>query len=205
MGNKLLLILILLLLSVNIMIASDSKKTFAVGLTGGLSQKNYYSGDLYGGIVLPAGKTSFEANVGYTSFANETSYQGIHDLKFNSHGVFMEGNYFMIKGLYCGLRLALNLNHVTKASQAKFDNYSNIKSPTTFFGQAVYGQVGYYQSLGERFGIKIQGQIGFHNYKISQGWMISSGSDSSLRDEQHGIERHGDFLHNISIGLVLNL
>ena len=205
MKKKLLIGLIGMMLFFTDGIASDSKKSFAVGLTGGLSQKNYYSGDVYGGLVLPVGKTFFEANAGYTTFVNETSYQAIQDLKFNSHGIFIEGNYFMIKGLYCGLRLAFNLNHVTKDSQAKFDVYPNIDPPTTFFGEAVYGQIGYYQPLGEKLGIKIQGQIGFHNYKITQGWQISSGSGSSLRDEQYGIERHGDLLHNLSIGLVINL
>jgi len=200
-----LIILTGLTLLVTDVIASDSGKFFAVGATGGISQKSYFSGDLYGGIILPVGKTSFEANVGYTTFANETSYQGVQELKFNSHGIFLEGNYYMIKGLYCGLRLALNFNNVTKDSQAKFKNYSDLDSPTTFFGKAVYGQIGYYQSLGERFGLRIQGQLGFHDYKISQGWIISSDSSSSLRDEQYGIERHGDFLHNISIGLILNL
>ena len=80
---------------------------------------------------MPVRKKFFEANAGNTTFVNETSYQGIQDLKFNSHGIFLEGNYFMIKGLYCGLRLAFNLNHVTKDSQAKFDVYTNIDSPTT--------------------------------------------------------------------------
>jgi len=59
--------------------------------------------------------------------------------------------------------------------------------------------------MGDTFGIKLQGQIGLHNYKIAQGYLLIDNSSSDLRNVQHGIERHAELLYNLSIGLTFRL
>ena len=174
---------------------------FSIGATGGLSQNNSLSGDLYISYKLK----KLEVNSGYSVFGNKASYRGVNDLQFISHGMFAQGNYYLIGGLYGGLRFAFNLNWVDKGSQKLFDNYQNIDSPTFFSGNAVYGQIGYYQQLGKIIGIKLQTQIGVHSYKIAQGWLLTNNSGSAVTDAQFGIERHSDFLYNLSLGLVFKL
>jgi hypothetical protein len=208
MKNRFLLCLVGLIISSITLFASDNGNTnrrINLGVTGGLSQCSSLSGDVYGGVILPFNPNKTEINFGYTYFKNSTDYSGVKDLEFNSHGLFIEGNYYLIKGLYGGLKFAINFNWVDNQSQKKFEAYPDIDSPTFFPGIAGYGHVGYYLPMGDTFGIKLQGQIGLHNYKIAQGCLLIDNSSSDLRNVQHGIERHAELLYNLSIGLTFRL
>ena len=202
MKHRLLIIAIGLISFLNNGIASDLEKSRMIGLNGGLSQNNFISGDLYVGMALPFEQQNVEVNLGYSFFRNKTEYQGVRDLKFNSHGLFLEGNYFIIHGLYGGVRFALNFNQVDKSSQAKFDDYSIVDSPTFFTGIAGYGQIGYRQPISNKLSLKVQGQVGIHNYKIAEGYILIDNSSYDPRDAQYGIETHADFLYNLSLGLA---
>jgi len=83
--------------------------------------------------------------------------------------------------------------------------FTQIDSPTFFSGISGYGHLGYHLPIGQHIGIKLQGQIGLHNYKIAQGWLLIDNSSSDVRSAQFGIERHARFLYNLSIGLVFKL
>jgi hypothetical protein len=208
MKNTLLICLLGLTMFSNSSFGSDSERTSrrgALGVTGGLSQHGSFSGDIYGGANVPINKINIEVNGGYSYFKNSTDYQGVKDLQFDSHGLFVEGNYFIDRGLYCGIRFALNFNWVDKVSQEKFDNFPDVDSPTFFSGIAGYGHLGYYQLIGKNIGLKLQGQIGLHNYKISEGWLLVNNSDDDIRNEQFGIERHAEVLYSLSVGLVFRL
>lgn len=208
MKNRFLLCFIGLTITSITVFGSDKDSTkirMALGATGGLSQYSSLSGDIYGGVIIPFNLNKAEINFGYTYLKNGTDYSGVKDLEFNSHGLFIEGNYYLIKGLYGGLKFAINFNWVDNESQKKFDIYPDTDSPTFFSGIAGYGHIGYYQPIGENFGIKLQGQIGFHNYKISEGWLLIDNSSNDLRDAQHGIESHAELLYNLSLGLTFRL
>lgn len=181
------------------------KTTFSVGITGGLSQNNSFFGDVYGGVKLVPISKNIDVNVGYSVFSNKTSYRGVDNLLFTSHGLFVEGNYFLIGGLYGGLRFSVNFNWIDPDSQKQFEYYPNIDSPTFFSGIAGYGQVGYYHPIKKFIGIKLQLQIGLHNYKISEGWLLYDNSSSDIRNMQFGIERHAEFLYNLGVGFVFKL
>jgi len=184
----------------------DSTKTgMSFGVTGGVSQHNSLSADVYVISVIQIFSNSIEGNYGYTYFKNKTSYSGVKDLYFNSHGLFIEGNYYLSKSFFIGTRFVVNFNFVDAKSQNNFKKYSNLDSPTYFSGLAGYGQIGYLHQIGEIFCIKLQGQFGLHAYKITEDWLLIDNSSSELRDAQNGIENHSDFLYNISIGLTVQL
>lgn len=180
---------------------------YSLGMSGGLAQHNTFSSDFYGGVSIPINSTYVEINFGYLYFESNTDYAEIQDLEFNSHGLFLEGNYYLIKGFYTGLRFAVNFNWVDKESQKKFDNLPNIDSPDFFLGRSLFGHVGYRFSLGNRFFLKFQGQIGLHNYKIAEGnfWQIGSDSNRPNQEIEEGIETKLHLLHNISLRLTYNL
>ena len=185
----------------------SDKDKFSIGLTGGMSQNKSFSGDLYLGTTLSLYSEklkNLEVNTGYSFFSNKTSYRGINNLQFKSHGLFTEGNYYFTEGLYGGLRFAINFNWIDKESQKLFDNQPDIDSPTFFIGTAAYGHIGYYKPMGKNVGIKMQAQIGLHSHKVTQGWQIGT-SDNPIREAQRGIENHIEFLYNLSIGIVFKL
>lgn len=184
-----------------------TKIKFLIGVTGGLSQNNFLSGDLYCGVSIPLKSNRVEVNFGYSHFSNKATYRKVKDLQFKSHGLFIEGNYQINSGLYVGVKAAFNLNWVDENSQKLFDNYSDIKAPILFSGKAYYGQIGYYYPIGTIIGIKGHFQAGLHNYRIGEGrhWQIFNNSDSSFRDSQFGIEWRIGFLYNLSIGLIIKL
>ena len=179
---------------------------FAIGITGGLSQNTSLSSDLYGRALIPLKPEKLEVNFGYSGFSSKASYRDVKDLQFKSHGLFIEGNYFLTSGLYAGFKAAINLNWVNEASQKLFDKYPNVKTPELFSGKAFYGQIGYYHPLGNIIGIKGQLQVGLHNYKIAEGryWQFSN-SSNDVREAQFGIEKRIGFLYNLSIGMIFNL
>jgi hypothetical protein len=208
MKIKLLICITGLIFFSNSLSASDTDSTkmrISLGATGGISQINSLSGDIYGGLIIPINTNKLETNFGYLFFKNNTDYSGVKDLQFRSHGLFMEGNYYFTKGFYGGARFAINFNWVDKESQEKFEIYPDTDSPTFFSGIAGYGHLGYHLSIGEKFGIKLQGQIGLHNYKIAEGWLLIDNSSSDVRNAQFGIERHAELLYNLSIGLTFKL
>ncbi|MCL2683361.1 MAG: hypothetical protein FWE63_07785 [Bacteroidales bacterium] len=184
---------------------NSEKAKFIIGATGGLSQNNFLSGDLYCGVSIPLKSDQLEINFGYSTFSNKATYRGVKNLQFKSHGLFIEGNYVLSSGLYFGLRVAFNLNWVDENSQKLFDNYT-FKSPTFFSGKAFYGQIGYYYPIGTSIGIKGQFQIGLHNYKIAEGryWQFGNSNDP-IRDAQLGVEWRIGFLYNLSVGFILKL
>ena len=182
----------------------STKISFSLGISGGLAQYNSFSGDLYGGVTIPFQDKKAEINLGYLYFVSNTDYEDIQDLEFSSHGLFLEGNYYLKKGFYTGLRFAVNFNWVDKESQKKFDNIPDIDSPTFFSGIAGYGQLGLCLPIGNKLGIKLQGQIGIHNYQIAQGWLLIDNSNSDLRKAEIGIYRHAALLYNLSVGLTYN-
>ena len=198
---RLTLCLLLLILFANKSLCAERDargKRFSIGVTGGIAQNNSFSGDLYGALRFKKN----DLNFGYLHFGNKTSYRGVSDLHFKSHGLFVEGNHYLIGGLYGGLRFAINFNWVNKESQKLFENKPNINSPTFFSGIAGYGQIGYCQPIGGTFSIKFQTQIGLHNYRISQGWFLIDTSNDDFNNERLGVERHAELLYNLSIGLL---
>jgi hypothetical protein len=185
--------------------ADSTKNKLSLGITTGLSQAAFFSGDIFVEGILPIHSHKLGLAFGYLHFQNTTDYGGVKDLGFSSHGFFSEGNYYFTDGFYGGLRLALNFNWVAGESQKKFDAVPDKNSPTFFTGIAKYLHLGYHLPIGKNTGIKLQGQIGLHNYKISEGWLLIHNSSNDIRDEQSGIEKHLEFLYNLSAGFTLKL
>jgi len=112
----------------NSLSASDTDNTkmrLILGVTGGISQNNSLSGDIYGGATILINTNKLETNFGYSFFKNNTDYSGVKGLHFSSYGLFMEGNYYFTEGFYGGARFAINFNWVDKKSQEKFEVYPN--------------------------------------------------------------------------------
>ena len=187
--------------------SSDSTNNrFILGFTGGFSQNSSLSGDVYGGVIKPLNNGNVEANFGYTYFNNKTSYRGVDDIYFNSHGIFVEGNYYFTQGLYGGVKFALNFNWVDEESQEKFNNVSFLDSPEFFIGQILNFQSGYLLKLNDNFFLRLQGQIGLHSFEIAEGeyWQLG-GTDSPIMRERFKVQDKLQLMYNLSLGLTFRI
>jgi hypothetical protein len=147
---------------------------FQIGLKGGISQNNTFSGDVSFGFVFKLNKKRTEVNAGYTYFNNTTDFDQVEDLLYFSHGLFGEINFFLISNFYAGARLSVNMNFVDEESQNKYSRNSDRDPPTYFTGMSACGQLGYSQPIGKSFCIRLQGQIGVHNYRMATGALYYS-------------------------------
>ena len=177
---------------------------FQIGLTGGFSQNNSMAGDIYLGFVSPKISKKLEFNIGYNYFKNTTNFDNVKDLLYYSHGVFGEANCFLTSNIYTGARLSVNMNFVDKASQDIYVLFSTRNPPTYFSGLSGFGQIGYNQALGKVINLRLQGQIGLHNYRIATGALYFSNMDSPTTDS-YTEEKQTKFLYDLSLGLNIKL
>ena len=179
---------------------------FHFGLSGGLSQNNSLSGDIYGGMVIPLNSYIIETNFGYTYFKNTTDFDNVKDLLYYSHGIFGEANYFLTSHFYGGVRVSLNMNFVDKASQKKYDEASTRNPPTYFTGIAGFGQLGYNLPIGRKINLRLQGQVGVQNFHIATGALYFSNSNPPFNiSDRYTEEKQSKLLYNLSVGLIVKL
>ena len=88
-----------------------------------------------------------------------------------------------------------------KDSQKKFDAINGVNSPTLFTGRAGFIQLGAKHNLNNKISLRIQGQLGIHNFKIAQDAIYFNNSNDRIRNAQFGIEHRSEFLYNLSTGL----
>lgn len=187
--------------------SSDSVQSkFHFGFTGGFSQNNSLSGDMYGGMIIPLYSFKIETNFGYTYFNNTTDFDNVKDLLYYSHGVFCEANYFLTSNFYGGVRVSINMNFVDKISQNKYDDVSARNPPTYFTGIAGFGQLGYNLPIGKKINFRLQGQAGIQNYHIATGALYFSSSNGPFNiSDEYTEEKQSKFLYNFSVGLLVKL
>jgi hypothetical protein len=189
----------------NIHAASDSLGyQFITGFAGGISQQNSFSADVYVGFPFASKTGLMELNAGYTHFRNQTNFDGVKDLAFSSHGIYVEWNYFFRPKLYTGIRLAVNGNWVDEASQDKYDQVSTRKPPTYFSGTAGLGHLGFNQTLGSNVCIRLQTQLGIQNFRIANGSLLFSNTDTPT-SIGYTEEKRIRLLYNLSLGLVVRI
>jgi hypothetical protein len=181
------------------------QNNFQFGVLGGVNQIRAINSDVLGGTKIIVLSKSVEANLGYSYFQNLTNYNAVKDILYFSHGVFAEGNYFFNSIFYAGLRLNLNMNWVERDSQKKFDAVSGVNSPTFFTGRATFVQLGMHHNIAKNISLRIQGQLGIHNFKIAQDAVYFNNSSDRFRNAQFGIEHRSDFLYNLCGGLFLKI
>jgi hypothetical protein len=184
-----------------------STKKFHFGLTGGFSQNSSMSGDIFGGYIFTLNSTKSEANFGYTYFDNTTNFDNVKDIVYSSHGLFGEFNYYMTPKIYTGARFAINMNFVDEESQRKYEQNS-IKDPPIYFnGKAILGQIGYNQKLIKNSSLRVQGQLGVHNYQMETGAVYFSNDHSPVPaqfKDKYAKELQLKLLFNLSASFLIS-
>jgi hypothetical protein len=177
---------------------------YVLGFAGGISQYNNFSADIYFGFPISMKNGQMDLNIGYTHFKNQTNFDGVKDLLFSSHGIYVDANFLLSAQFYTGFRFAVNGNWVDKASQEEYDQSSSRKPPTYFSGLAWLGYLGFNQALGSHLSLRLQTQLGLQNYKIANGSLLFSNSNTPTT-ASYTEEKRIKFLYNLSLGVHVRI
>ncbi len=214
MKFKILLIAISLLITNNISYAAQSDSTqihFALGISGGIVNKAFggsnqlfisersISGEAYGSMFINNNHHKIECSAGYHFFRGQPDFFYEDDFYFNSHNLFIQGNYYLTPDVFVGLRQSWNLNTVDYVSQKGSSEDYGISSET-FAGVAGFLVLGYHKNITPSLSLKVQGQIGFHTYTIGDGINISFPEDFIMIGHSTI-----NILYGINVGLVFRI
>jgi len=181
---------------------NGQNSSFHFGFLGGYNQNMQLSGDMYGGLNVILNKKQSEVNFGYTYFDNQTMFDNVYNMLYRSHGMFCEFNYFFVPKVYVGVKSSLNMNFVDTDSQIRYELSSPRNAPTYFTGLAFFLQSGFKQNISKNICLRLQGQLGVHNYHIATGAIYFSNSTYLYESEKYIEEIQSRFLYNISAGLT---
>jgi len=205
MKRTITLISFLLLLSLSKAVCQNpdsSKIRIMPGFLIGYDQKSKINEEIYGSIRFNKKKFPIELKIGLKHDANNTNFNDVKDLHFDTYSVLVDANFYLIKNFYAGLRLTMDFNNVDSKSQ---DIYQSVKSsdpPVFFSGSSFLGQIGYCQPIFKnRIYLRIQGQVGVRSYHIANGSLYFSSSYITTNTPSYREEVHTESLYNISLGL----
>ena len=182
----------------------DQKKNL-LGISSGINQYGYFSGDIYYGFYPTFLDKNIELNAGYSYFCNRTKFDNFDRIDYSSHGIFCEANYFLRPKVFAGVRLAIAGNFVDKKSQIQYTSLIGKDPPLFFLGKIILCNLGLNLPLWKNINFRIIGQAGVHNYTVQTGWQI--GNSSSPIPEQyrdtHAKELQLKFMANIKGALLI--
>jgi hypothetical protein len=181
--------------------------SLSIGLGGGYDSYNTFRGEAYlkSHIKLFNRKTEIEAGLSNRSY--QLDFDNVKDLEASSIGFFGDiAIYPFNKGLFTGIRWDLiNFNWLSSDSKTKIEKARNYSPTDMYTGTCIFFQLGYNFQLSNKFGIKIYGQPGFQQFKISNGSSssgiyVQTNSTTNLK-----VEDHVEFIYNINLSLEFKI
>ncbi|MDO8929536.1 MAG: hypothetical protein Q7W54_11185 [Bacteroidota bacterium] len=177
------------------------------GVAGGYSNYNTFKGEFY----LKKDLTIFNRHAELRAGMNNRNYQldfdNVKDLKASSVGFFGDVVIYPFKkGFFAGLRWELiNFNWLSNESKQKIENERNYTATSFYTGTCGFLQVGYRFKLGNNTNLKIYGQPGFQQYKISNGSNSSGGFVQSSTNTDIKIEDRTRFIYDLNMSFEFRL
>ena len=202
--KRFLLILSLILLASNL--HAGIFDSLSIGLGGGYSSYNTFRGELYLKSDLQLFKRNTELKFGMNNHSYQLTFDNISDLNASSVGFFGDiAIYPFDKGFFAGLRWELiNFNWLSDASKTKIETERSYTPTSLYTGSCMFIQLGYNLKISETFGIKLYGQPGFQQFKISNG---SSSSGSYVQNPSNDliVEDHYKFIYNVNLSIEIKI
>ncbi len=199
------------LVSIMIMLGSQLHAgildSLSIGLGSGYDSYNTLRGEIY----LKSNNKLFNRKAEIKAGLNNRSYQlnfdGVKNLNAQSIGLFGDITIYLFnKGLFTGLRWELiNFNWLTSESKIKVENERNYSPTSLYTGTCMFFQIGYNFQLSDKIGLKLYGQPGFQQFKItngssSAGSYVQGPSTSDLISEDHY-----KFIYNINVSFEFRI
>jgi hypothetical protein len=156
--------------------SNDNQRKHHIGISSGINQYGYFTGDLFFGTNPFRSSKNIEINAGYSYFCNHTDFDNFKGIIYSSHGLFCDANYFLLSNVFIGVRLAIDGNFVDEKSQNEYTSLIGKEPPLFFLGKTLLFNLGLNIPFEKNLNFRIIGQAGVHNYEIQTGWQIGNSS-----------------------------
>ncbi len=181
--------------------------SLSIGFGGGYDSYNTLRGEIYlkSDIELFNRKTEIKAGINNRSY--QLDFDGVRDLNAQSFGFFGDiAVYPFNKGLFTGLRWELiNFNWLTSDSKTKVESEKKYSPTSLYTGTCMFLQLGYDVRLSDKIGLKLYGQPGFQQFKITNGSSSSGSYVQSSSSNNLIIEDHYKFIYNINLSIEFRI
>ncbi len=181
--------------------------SLSIGFGGGYSSYNTFRGEIYLKSDLQMFNHNTELKLGINNRKYSLHFDNVMDLEASSIGVFGDiAIYPFNKGLFTGIRWELiNLNWFSSSSKTKMKNVRNYTPTSLYTGTCMFFQLGYKLNISDNFCVKLYGQPGFQQFKISSGTSSSGNYIQKTSSEDPIIEDHYEFIYNINLSIEIRL
>jgi hypothetical protein len=181
--------------------------SLSIGLGGGYDSYNTLRGEIYLKSDIKLFKRKAELKAGLNNRSYHLDFDNVKDLNAQSMGFFGDiAIYPFNKGLFTGIRWELiNVNWLTSDSKIKVENEKNYSPTSIYTGTCIFFQLGYNFPLSDKIGIKLYGQPGFQQFKITNGSSSSGSYVQSSSNVNVISEDHVEFIYNINLSIEFKI
>ncbi len=181
--------------------------TLSIGLGGGYDSYNTLRGEIYLKSETQLFNRRSEIKAGLNNRSYQLDFDNVKDLNAQSIGFFGDiAIYPFNKGLFTGIRWELiNFNWLTSDSKTKIENEREYSPTLLYTGTCIFLQLGCNFQLSDNIAIKLFGQPGFQQFKItnassSSGSYVQGSSTDNLISEDHY-----EFIYNINLSIEFKI
>ncbi|MEC3882083.1 hypothetical protein [Parapedobacter sp. 10938] len=181
---------------------------FSVGFNANYTNESAFGGELFlkRGITLFQQQTEIKAGIGNRSYS--FAFDGVQDLQAASVGLFGDLAIYPFNqdGFFVGVRLEpINLNWLAMESMSRFENDKGYRPSSLYSGACAFFQAGYRLRVSDRFRVRLYGQPGVQQFRISNG--ETTFGDYIDGDSTEGLisESQYKFIYNVNLGVEIRL
>lgn len=199
------LTLLMLILTSNVF--AGIADSLSIGFGGGYSSYNTLRGELYLKSDLKLFNRNCELKAGINNRSYQLTFDNVSNLNTSSIGFFGDiAVYPFNKGLFTGIRWELiNFNWLSDESKARIESERNYSPTSIYTGTCMFFQLGYQFKLSDKLSIKLYGQPGFQQFKISNGSSSSGSYIQTNSPDNLIIEDHLEFIYNLNLSVEIKI
>jgi len=181
--------------------------SLSIGLGLGYDSYNTLRGEIYLKSDIKLFNRMSEIKAGVNNRSYQLDFDNVKDLNAQSLGFFGDiAIYPFNKGIFTGIRWELiNFNWLTSDSKTKVENENNYSTTSLYTGTCIFFQLGYNFQLSDKIGIKLYGQPGFQQFKITNGSSSSGSYVQSSSNDNLISEDHVEFIYNINLSIEFRI
>ncbi len=200
------LFLFILILSVG-QLSAGILDSLSIGVGGGYESYNTFRGEIYLKSDIQMFNRKAELKAGLNNRSFRLDFDNIEELDAKAIGLFADATVYPFnKGLFTGLRWELiNFNRFTTDSKSKIEAEKDYPAPSLFTGTCLFFQLGYNFKVSDNFGLKLYGQPGFQQFKISNGDFTSGNYSQGSSNDNLITEDHYKFIFNINLSIEFRI
>ncbi|GHT47566.1 hypothetical protein AGMMS49965_25670 [Bacteroidia bacterium] len=191
---KRLLVSIVLLSSLALPIYAKGTDTLSIGGSGGCSNFNVFSGEIYLKSTLDAIlKRKSEIRIGLNTHTYHLDLDRVAGIDVLSFGLFFDcAIYPLNNGMYAGIRWeALSTTSILEDAKTKLKNEGSYDKANLEVGTGLYFQCGYQYDISNKFSVRLSGLPGVQSFKVSK------------LPSRLSLENHYQFVFDIMLGFEI--